>query len=165
MRIGWILMVIALLALTGGAVYQMAGIGTAAFVVSCLALLPKRIRALIATLIVMRESEYGGTMYDYLSGQVSGDMTLLHKWEDDEGLDQAQAIIENAVESGRNYVYLSVVKTGYSRGYMIVHSTKRSIWIRGFIPGIYEPLDAYRNAIDIAKKDAVALGYHPREVS
>ena len=128
--------------------------------------LPKRIRAWVATLIVMREGECGGTMYDFLSAQVNnGDMTLIHKWEDDDGLYEAQSIIQNAADSGRDFVYMGAVKTGHSRGYMIVHSSKRDIWIRGFIPGIYEPLDAYRNAIDIAKKDAVALGYHPREVS
>src|SRR5579859_3862821 len=126
--------------------------------------LPKFVRRVIATLTVMRESEYGGNLYNFLSAQTNnGDMTLIHKWEDDTGIDEAQSILQNEMNSGRDFVFIGAVKTGHSRGYMFLHSNKHRIWIRGFIPGIYEPLEAYRDTIDLAKKDARALGYHPRE--
>lgn len=128
--------------------------------------LPKFIRWVIATLIVMKEGEYGGTLYDFLSAQTNqGDMSLVHKWEDDASFEQAKAIITNAAQSGRDFVYVGAVKTGKSRGYMIVHSSKHTMWICGFIPGIYEPLDAYRDAILKAKNVALSLGYHPRGVN
>lgn len=128
--------------------------------------LPKFIRKVIATLIIMREGEYGGTLYDFLSAQVNnGDMSLIHKWEDDSGLKQGWAILQSVAQSGRDFVYIGAVKTGKSRGYMIVHSSKRFMWMRGFIPGIYEPLEAYQDTVLRARNDAIALGYHPRGVN
>jgi hypothetical protein len=127
--------------------------------------LPKFLRAMIATLVVMREQEYGGTFYDFLHAQANnGEMELLHKWENNEEMEAAWELLENAFTNGRDFVWVGAVKTGQSRGYMIIHSNKTTMWMRGFIPGIYEPLDAFRDAMLRARKDALALGYHPKEM-
>lgn len=120
--------------------------------------LPRWIRQGIALFLELRAGEYGGIIYDY-SGPNNGDLNEIHRWEDDGGMNQAWSILENAINGGRDFVYVGIVKTGQSRGYFVVHSPIRKMWIKAFRPGIYEPLDAFRDAMWRAHYDAKKLGF------
>lgn len=122
------------------------------------------LRAAIATTKVLFEAEYGGTLYDFTAHR-NGDLERICKWENDAEMVDAHAILENATESGRDFVYVGAVKTGERRGYMFVHSSKRGMWMRGFIPGLYEPLEAFQDALKLAGKDAKELGFRIEDVT
>lgn len=120
--------------------------------------LPKWMRQLIACWMEFRSPEWGGILYDFTAHN-TGDLEELHRWETDKGLLEAAALIESAYESGRDYVYITVSKTGNSQGYFMVESPITRFWFRAFHPGVYEPLDAYRDTIKKAEKDARRLGF------
>lgn len=120
--------------------------------------LPKFIRQLIAMYKELRSQEWGGILYDFTANR-NGDLEELARWETDKDLLSAAAIVDNAHDSGRDFVYIEVAKTGNSRGYFMVASSLTTFWVRAFRPGVYESLDAYRDTIKKANKDASKLGF------
>lgn len=121
--------------------------------------LPKWLRQLIALALEFTHPEYGGILYDF-TAHLNGDLEEIHRWDDDAGVNQAIALIDNAHESGRDFVYVSVCKSGQGTGYFAVHSSCTYWWLHAFNQKWYDPLTAYRETMAKAEADARKLGFN-----
>jgi hypothetical protein len=120
--------------------------------------LPAWLRQIIAFSLVFLRREWGGVLYDYDNGRYS----KLAEWDSDESMKAAWEIIQ-AGNGGRDFIYVSAAKTGNSRGYFMVDSSKITFYTCFFYGGIYEPDEALFNTAQYCRKLATELGFRNPE--
>lgn len=113
-----------------------------------------RILSFFATIRAFIAPEWGGVLFNYKNGELEE----IARWETNEEMKQAHAILDTELDSGRDFVYVAVIKCGERKGYFATYSPA-GVWARGYWPGLYEPMDAYRDAMKIAKAEAKRLGF------
>lgn len=116
------------------------------------------LRHKMALFIVMRQEEIGGILYDYDNGR----WKLLLKWS---GYDDAAAleVVNNMFNSGKDAIYISVVRTEAKSGYMVAVDSNRDMYYRAFIPDVYDPNEAVYDINEYCRKIADGMGFRRPE--
>lgn len=115
----------------------------------------KGIRHLIALLFSTHVPEIGALLYDYKNGEMDPLMTVETPKESDQSLE----MVENMLNSGRDAIYISVVKVAQRCGYFVVFDTNRGFYARGFWGGLYTPEEAYADTMRYCRKKANQMGW------
>jgi hypothetical protein len=108
---------------------------------------------------VFRLPEVKGVLYDYANGRYN----KLMVWDDSQSARGAGDLIENLFNSGRDDIYVSVIKSGVLIGYTMVSDSRRKVWSRAFFPGIYEFEEAMEDTSKYCRKVADEMGYRRPE--
>jgi hypothetical protein len=122
---------------------------------------PTWLRHLLARILVRNSSEVGGVVYDY----ANGNWKMLEVYNTEEGMTQAMEVLESAVTSGRDDIYVAMgkVRSNGRAGSFSMIDTDLNIYERFFWQGIYEPEEAYYQIIRKCRESAKRMGYRQEE--
>ena len=118
------------------------------------------IRHEVALFLSTHMPEWGGMLYDYNNGKLD----QLLKIETDKDAALSFEMVDNMLNSGRDFIYFSVVKVGNGRGYFVVFDTDRGFYSRGFWGSIYTTDEAFHDVLRYCRKRADKMGWRKPEV-
>lgn len=117
--------------------------------------LPRFLRRWYATILAWHTPEIGGALFDYKNGL----WDKICEWNTPDGQEQALSVVENMVQSGRDEIYIAMIKSmGSYRGFFIIHASNK-FWFCGFSEGIYGLVEAYGDTVRKCRKIADSMGY------
>jgi len=121
--------------------------------------LPLWLRRVIASWKAFRGPEYGGLLTDWKNGQFE----IIHEWKTDESMDAAWEMVEAMHQSGRDEIYIALVKQGYNRGYFVIHDSNGFHLPVAFWHGYYSFDEAYQLVKKKCRKIGTRMGYRDPE--
>ena len=120
---------------------------------------PLWLRRLIASWKAYRGSEYGGLLTNWKQGEFE----IIAEWKTDQGCEEVWQLVENLYESGRDEIYVALVKMGYNKGYFVIHGDGFHMPI-AFWDGYFSFDDAYKLMKARCRVIGTKMGYRNLEV-
>lgn len=120
---------------------------------------PLWLRRLIASWKAYRGSEYGGLLTNWKQGEFE----IIAEWKTDQGCEEVWQLVENLYESGRDEIYVALVKMGYNKGYFVIHGGGFHMPI-AFWDGYFSFDDAYKLMKARCRVIGTKMGYRNLEV-
>lgn len=121
--------------------------------------LPRFIRHTLAFIRVMHSSEIGGVLHDYANGR----WLELHKWDTQEGCEEALGLVCDMTNNVRDNIYIAMIKCDLGKGYFVIHDSNGDQYTRAFWLGIYNPDEALTDVAKRCRMLADKMGYRRPE--
>ena len=123
--------------------------------------LPRWLRRTIATWKVWTRPEYGGLITNWNNGAFD----IIHKWQTNEGMEEAANLVENMLLSQRDEIYVGVVKQGRDCGYFTIHAGLRYHFPVAFWKGYFSIDEAFVVVRNRCREIGTKMGYRNPEVN
>ena len=122
--------------------------------------LPLFIRRLICTYKMLTNPEYGGLLANWKNGEFE----VIADWETDKELEAVWQLVENHMDSGRDEIYIAVVKQARGCGYIVIHAPGYFTPLPyPFWEGLIDPKDAFIAARNRCREIGTKMGYRAPE--
>jgi hypothetical protein len=121
--------------------------------------LPLFIRRIVASWKALRSDEFGGLLINWKNGQFE----VIAEWKTDDELDAAWQLVESHLDSGRDEIYIALVKQAPGSGYMVIHAPGGFILPYAFWDGWVSVEEAFIAVRDRCREIGTKMGYRAPE--